>query len=338
MTQDMKKVTLGEKAGLEHMQLVDVSPREPAADEVQVRVHASSLNFHDYLVATGLLPTAPGRVPMSDAAGEVTAVGSEVSDFEVGDRVISHFFPNWASGTPDLQTLQGVPGDHVDGFASHTVTMSGAAFSKVPDYLSYAQAATLPCAGLTAWRALVEETELAPQDWVLVQGTGGVSIFALQIAKAIGCRVVATSSSAEKLEKLRELGADETINYKEQPEWGRLATEMTDGGVDLVVEVGGPGTVTQSVRALKIGGCISMIGVLTGISGDVPLAEFFQRNARISGITVGSHRHQQNMLKALNDWKLEPLIDRSFPLEQLADAFRYQESQQHFGKIVVDLS
>lgn len=333
----MQKVVLGDQSGLDHMQVIDGEVREPAADEIQVRVHASSLNYHDYLVAVGLLPTAKGRIPMSDAAGEVTAVGEAVSEFAVGDRVISHFFPNWVSGPPTMESLLGVPGDHVDGFASQSVTMTSRAFSKFPDYLSYAQAATLPCAGLTAWRALVEEAQLAPQDWVLVQGTGGVSICALQMAKAMGCRVVATSSSDEKLQRLTDLGADKTINYREQAEWGRLAAELT-GGVALVVEVGGPGTVTQSVRALKIGGRISMIGVLTGLNGDVPLAEFFQRNATMSGITVGSQVHQTNMLKALDEWKLEPIVDRSFPLAELADAFRYQESQRHFGKIVVDLS
>lgn len=275
---------------------------------------------------------------MSDGAGEVTAIGEGVTGFEVGDRVISHFFPNWVSGTPELEKLLGVPGDHVDGFASQTVTMDAKAFSKMPAHMDYAEGATLPCAALTAWRAVVEEATLAKGDWVLVQGTGGVSIFAMQIARALGCRVIATSSSDEKMAKLRDLGADEVINYREQAEWGRVARELSDGGVALVVEVGGPGTVTQSVRALKIGGTIAMIGVLTGISGDVPLAEFFQRNAHMAGITVGSHEHQQRMVKAFEEWKLRPVIDSSYPLENLAGAFRHQESQRHFGKIVVDLS
>ena len=315
----MKQIKRGGENGLEHLEVVDVEPREPSAGEVQVRVHASSLNYHDYLVATGMLRTDAGRVPMSDGAGEVTAVGEGVTDFAVGDRVISHFFPNWDSGTPELEKLLGVPGDHVDGFASQTVTMAAKAFSKMPAHMDYAEAATLPCAGLTAWRAVVEEATLAKGDWVLVQGTGGVSIFALQIAR------------------LRDLGADEVINYREQAEWGRVARELSGGGVALVVEVGGPGTVTQSVRALKIGGTIAMIGVLTGISGDVPLAEFFQRNAHMAGITVGSHEHQQRMVAAFEEWKLRPVIDSSYPLEGLADAFRHQESQRHFGKIVVDL-
>lgn len=334
----MHAVKLGEEAGLDNLVVANVSERAPGHGEIQVRVHASSLNFHDYLVAAGLLPAEKGRVLMSDGAGEVTAVGDAVEGISPGDRVMSTFFPNWSKGEPTLEGLQGVPGDHVDGFASQTVTMAASAFSPVPAHMSYAEAATLPCAGLTAWRALMEEATLKSGDWVLVQGTGGVSVFALQIAKLLGCRVIATSSSEEKLDKLRALGADEVINYREQPEWGRQAAEITGGGVHVVVEVGGPGTVAQSVRALRIGGTISMIGVLTGISGDVPLAEFFQRNATMAGITVGSHEHQANMVKALEAWKLKPAIDRSFDLTQLADAFRYQESQQHFGKIVVDLS
>lgn len=333
----MRQVQVGREAGLDQLTVADVSRRDPGPGEVQVRVRASSLNFHDYLVATGLLPSAPGRVPLSDAAGEVVAVGDGVAQFAAGDRVISHFFPAWADGTATFEKLQGVPGDHVDGFASQFVTMPCAAFSAMPQGMSYAEAATLPCAGLTAWRALMEETALKPGDWVLVQGTGGVSVFALQIAKHLGCRVIATTSSAAKMERLRALGADEVLNYREQAEWGRMAAEISGGGVNRLVEVGGPGTVIQSVRALAVGGVISMIGVLTGISGEFPLAQFFQRNATMAGITVGSHEHQAAMIDALERWKLKPVIDSHYPLEELAGAFRHQESQRHFGKIVVDL-
>lgn len=334
----MQQIQLGTEAGLDHLVLAPVTAQDPGPGEIQVRIHASSLNYHDYLVAIGMLPTDDSRVPMSDGAGEVLAVGPGVEAFAVGDRVISHFFPNWLAGAPAMEKLLGVPGDHVDGFAAQLVTMPERAFSPMPAHMSYAEGATLPCAGLTAWRAVVEEASLEKDDWVLVQGTGGVSIFALQIAKELGCRVIATSSTDTKLERLRELGADEVINYREEPQWGRLATELSGGGVSLVVEVGGPGTVTQSVRALMIGGTISMIGVLTGISGEVPLAEFFQRNAVMAGITVGSHEHQARMNTALEEWALKPVVDSSYPLADLAGAFRHQESQQHFGKIVVDLS
>ena len=324
-------------SGLDALRPRSVALRDPGPGELQVRVHATSLNYHDYLVAVGLLPTEKPRIPMSDAAGEVLAVGEGVSEFAAGDRVISHFFPHWVDGAPTMERLIGVPGDHADGFACSVVTRPAAAFSRAPRHLDHAEAATLPCAALTAWRALVEESQLRPGGWVLVQGSGGVSVFALQMARALGCRVIATSSSDDKLQRLAALGADELINYREEPEWGRLAAERSGGGVDLVVEVGGPGTVTQSVRALRFGGEIAMIGVLTGIAGNVPLAEFFQRNARMAGITVGSHAQQAAMIDALEGWELRPVIDSRFPLQGLADAFRHQESQQHFGKIVVEL-
>jgi len=333
----MQAIQVVDTSGLDGLREASLEPRPPGPGEVQVRVHASSLNFHDYLVVAGLLPTDKPRIPMSDGAGEVVAVGAGVSSFTEGDRVISHFFPNWVGGEASMERLLGVPGDHADGFACQLVTMPESAFSAAPGHLDHAEAATLPCAALTAWRALVEESRLRPGDWVLVQGSGGVSVFALQIAKAMGCRVIATSSSDDKLQRLAALGADELINYREYPEWGRLAAERSGGGVDLVVEVGGPGTVAQSVRALAVGGEISMIGVLTGIAGDVPLAEFFQRNARMSGITVGSQDQQRSMVRAFEAWDLHPVIDSRFPLLELADAFRHQESQQHFGKIVVEL-
>jgi NADPH:quinone reductase-like Zn-dependent oxidoreductase len=216
--------------------------------------------------------------------------------------------------------------------------MPAQGFTRMPEGLDFREAATLTCAGLTAWRALMVETHLKPGDWVLVQGSGGVSIFALQFARQMGCRVIATSSSDAKLQRLGELGAEHLINYRETPAWGDRAMELTGGrGVDLVVEVGGPGTVGQSVRSVAFDGCISMIGVLTGISGEVPTAELFQKNARISGITVGSCAQQLDMIAAVEAGGIKPVIDSRFPLEQLADAFRHQESQQHFGKICLDI-
>ncbi len=277
-------------------------------------------------------------IPLSDGAGVVTAVGDGVSGFAVGDRVLSHFFPHWQDGPPSAQRLGGVPGDNVDGFAASTVTMPTSAFSRVPQHLDFAEAATLTCAGLTAWRALMVETHLRPGDWVLVQGSGGVSVFALQFARMMGCRVAATSSSDDKLERLGELGAEVLVNYREHGDWGDRVLAATGGrGVDLVVEVGGSGTVAQSVRAVGFDGCISMIGVLTGISGEVPTAELFQKNARIHGITVGSQRHQSDMLAAVEANGLRPVIDSRYPLLELAEAFRHQESQRHFGKICIEL-
>ena len=327
----MRAISVPRPAGLDQLAQIEVEPRAPGHGEIQVAVKASSLNFHDYVVVTGLLPTDDGRIPMSDGAGVVTAVGEGVDDFAVGDKVLSCFFPNWLDGRPAYEKLLGVPGDNVDGFAAETVTMPARGFTRMPAGLDFHEAATLTCAGLTAWRALVVETTLKPGDWVLVQGSGGVS-------RQMGCRVIATSSSDAKLQRLAALGAEQLINYRDTPEWGRRVLELTGGrGADLVVEVGGSGTVAQSVKAVAFDGCISMIGVLTGLSGEVPTAELFQKNARISGITVGSRAQQLDMIAAVEAGGIRPVIDSRYPLDHLADAFRHQESQQHFGKICVDI-
>lgn len=334
----MEAMKLRAPGGLDKLELSPIDTRAPGPGEIQVEIKASSLNFHDYVVVVGLLPTDDGRIPMSDGAGIVTAVGEGVQTFAPGDRVLSHFFPHWVDGPAGFEKIQGIPGDNVDGFAARTVTMPSAAFSRMPTNLDFEQAATLTCAGLTAWRALMVETHLRPGDWVLVQGSGGVSLFALQFAKMMGCRVIATSSSDEKLQRLESLGADQLINYKSVTAWGDEVLALTGGhGADLVVEVGGSGTVPQSVRAVSFGGCISMIGVLTGFAGEVPTAELFQKNARIGGITVGSQAHQRDMIAAVEANNLQPVIDSSYPLEELAEAFRHQESQRHFGKICVTL-
>ncbi len=331
----MRAIKLKAPGGLNNLELVEIGAVEPQSGEIRVRIRASSLNFHDYVVAIGLLPVADGRIPMSDGAGVVEAVGPGVTRFQPGDRVMSCFFPHWADGPADnVAKLSGVPGDNVDGFAAETVTMLDSAFTKMPNGYTFEQAATLPCAALTAWRALMVEAKVKPGDTVLVQGSGGVSVFALQFAKAAGCHVIATSSSDAKLEKLRALGADQLINYRQFENWGDRTLEITGGnGANVVVEVGGSGTLAQSVRAIAMGGHISLIGVLTGIQGEVPTAELFQKNAVISGITVGSRANQEDMVKAINTTGIQPVIDRSFGLEELAEAFRLQESQQHFGKI-----
>ncbi len=334
----MQAMRLSSPGGLDKLALAEIQPVAPGPGEIQVEVRASSLNFHDYAVVAGMIPTADGRIPLSDAAGVVTAVGQGVTGFAEGDKVLSCFFPNWQDGSPALDKLTGVPGDHADGFAATCVTRAAHGFTHMPSHLDFEAAATLTCAGLTAWRALMVETHLKPGDWVLVQGSGGVSVFALQLAHMMGCNVIATSSSDEKLARLQSLGAQHTINYRAVPAWGERALEITGGrGVDLVVEVGGPGTLPQSVRAVAFGGCISMIGVLTGLAGEVPTAELFHKNARISGITVGSRQHQLDLLAAVEANQLRPIIDHSFPLAELADAFRHQESQRHFGKICVTI-
>ena len=334
----MHAIKLTAPGGLDQLNLAEIEPRAPEFGEIQVEIKATSLNFHDYAVVTGLIPADDGRIPMSDGAGVVTAVGEGVTTFAEGDRVLSYFFPNWAGGRPTLPNLLGVPGDHVDGFAAQTVTMPATAFSRMPANLDFDAASTLSCAGLTAWRALVVETDLKPGDWVLVQGSGGVSVVALQMARMMGCRVIATSSSDVKLERLGALGAEHLINYKTHVNWGEQAFELTGGaGVDLVVEVGGPGNLPQSISALAVDGCISLIGVLTGWAGEVPTAALMTKNGRLSGITVGSQADQANMIAAVEAHDMQPVIDKTYPLAELADAFRHQESQQHFGKICVSI-
>ena len=335
----MQAIRLAKPGGLDNLGLHTLEPTAPGPGEIRIRNHASSLNFHDYAVVIGLIAVDDGRIPMSDGAGVVEEIGEGVTDFVIGDKVMSCFFPHWADGRADeLTKLMAVPGDMADGFAAQSVTAPAIAFTAIPAGYSFEQAATLPCAALTAWRALMVEARVKAGDHVLVQGSGGVSVFALQLAKAAGCEVTATSSSDAKLERLRELGADNTINYRETPEWGNAVLEQTAGrGVDVIVEVGGSGTVPQSIRAVRMGGHISMIGVLTGIGGDVPTAELFQKNAVISGITVGSHAHQRDMVAAIDANGILPVIDRSFELGDIAEAFRLQESQQHFGKICLTI-
>ena len=334
----MKVAAVKKPGGLGNLVIEDRPDQKPKAGEVLVRVRASSLNYHDFIVALGGIPTPDGRIPMSDGAGEVVAVGEGVTKWKTGDRVISLFFPNWQSGQVEAAGFASVPGDGADGFGCELYAGPETAFTRMPKGWTFDEAATLPCAALTAWRGMYVETRTKPGDWVLVQGTGGVSIFALQFAKATGARVIATSSSQAKMEKLRALGADHVINYKETPDWGKKAFELTGGrGVDEVVEIGGPGTMAQSINACRPGGHISLIGVLTGVSGEVPTAALFSRNITLSGITVGSRRHQEDMVDAIDATGFKPVIDSRFPLDQIAAAFAHQASQQHFGKIVLTI-
>jgi NADPH:quinone reductase-like Zn-dependent oxidoreductase len=334
----MKAVMLGAPGGLDRLKLADLrEPEAPAAGEIRVRVHASSINFHDYAVVKGFIPAADGRIPLADGAGVVEAIGAGVTEFTAGDHVVSCFFPLWHDGPPMIANFSQTPGDGLDGYAREIVVHPATWFTKAPKRFSHAEAATLTTAGLTAWRALVVDGGLKAGDTVLVLGTGGVSIFALQLAKLMGATVVATSSSDEKLQRVRALGADHTINYKTEPEWGKAVQRLTDGrGVDHVVEVGGPGTLPQSIKAVRVGGHISLIGTLTKQSGDLPLGLMMIKQARLQGLIVGHRRHQQEMVRALDANGLRPIIDRSFGLEALGDAFRYEETGRHFGKICIE--
>jgi len=334
----MKAMRIHAPGGLDLLKLVDIEdPGPPGAGEIRVRVHASSLNYHDYRVASGEAGPVNGRIPMADGAGVVEAVGEGVSEFAVGDSVVSVFFPQWHDGPPQVPDFSQTPGDGVDGYAREIVVRPAHWFTRAPAGYSHAEAATLTTAGLTAWRALVVNGALKAGDTVLVQGAGGVSVFALQIARAMGATVIATSSSPAKEERLRALGAAHTINYRTQPEWGRAVVELTgDRGVDHVIEVGGSGTLGESLTAVRVGGHISQIGALTGRSCEISLGSLIVKQARLIGMTVGSRADQVQMVRGLEATGIRPVIDRSFPLVQLADAFRHQVAGRHFGKIVVE--
>ncbi len=332
----MKAIATKQPGGLENLSLVESETPTPTDREVLVRWHATSLNFHDYLVAKGAIPVADGRVPMSDGAGEVVAVGSDVSEWQVGDQVMSLFFPDWTGGRPTPKNTAAICGETTHGFATEFSCVPETAITAMPTGYSYTEAATLPCAALTAWRALVVEGQMKSGDTVLVQGTGGVSLFALQLAKAANARVIATSSSNDKLGRLESLGADHLINYKEDPKWGKTVSKLTHGGVNHVLDIGAGATIAHSVDAVAYGGHITAIGILGGRKGEFDFPKLFFKHARITGVAVGSRSMQQDMVAAINASGLKPIIDRTFALEELADAFRYQESGQHFGKIVVE--
>ncbi|GAA4643590.1 NAD(P)-dependent alcohol dehydrogenase [Pontixanthobacter gangjinensis] len=336
----MKAVRTGSApSSLDTLELFEMDdPGAPRAGEIRVALKASSLNYHDYAVVKGMLPTEQGRIPMSDGAGIVEAIGEGVADYNVGDLVLSTFFPDWLDGTPPGSAFKRVPGDGIDGYAREIVVAPTTWFTHAPKGYDAAQAATLTCAGLTAWRALFVDNAIKPGDTVLVQGTGGVSIFALQMAKAAGANVIATSSSGEKLERLNDLGADQLINYKEVEAWGAKVLELTGGaGVDCVVEIGGAGTLDQSMMATRVGGHIALIGVLTGFAGPVQTALLMAKNLRVQGLTVGSRKQQLDMIAGIEANGIVPVISDKFALADLADAFRHQESGKHFGKIAVDI-
>jgi NADPH:quinone reductase-like Zn-dependent oxidoreductase len=334
----MKAVQLRKPGGLDNLYVSDLAEPSPGAGEILVRIHASSLNYHDYVVAKGgMAHAADGLIPMSDGAGVVVEVGAGVRSFKPGDAVVSTFFPDWEAGEPTADKIRALPGDRNDGYACEQVVVPEHYFVKAPRGYSHAEAATLTCAGLTAWRALVVEGGIKAGDAVLVQGTGGVSIFALQIARMFGATVIATSSSEAKMARLKELGADQVINYKTTPEWGREVARLSGGrGVDHVVEIGGAGTLGESINACRLGGHISMIGVLAGFQGAVNTAQLMAKQIKLKGIMVGSRDDLKAMIRAVEANSLKPVIDRSFPLEALADAFRYQESNAHFGKICLE--
>ena len=330
-----------QRFGLDGLVPVEREIPSPGPGEVRVRMEAASLNYHDLAAIMGMAnPKMPlPVVPFSDGAGTVDALGPEVTGLASGQRVSTSFFPRWQAGPPALEKMQPVTGETVDGALQQYLVAPVEALVPVPEHLSAMQAATLPCAALTAWRAVVVEGRVKAGDRVLLQGTGGVSLFALQFAKMLGAEVIITSSSDEKLERARALGADHGINYREDSDWGRTARRLAGGeGVELVVEVGGAGTLPESLRALRIGGHVSMIGVLTGVASTVPTARIMAMNATVRGITVGSREHFVAMNRAVALHGLEPVIGETFSMEEARQAVETMQAGAHFGKICLEIS
>jgi len=338
----MKAVVIRRPEGPDGLEIVTLPDPVPGPDEILVRMAAASINYRDLLISSGAYRSrqkAEDLIPLSDGVGEVVSVGAAVSEFKIGDRVSSLFFRDWTGGEPDNLTIESDWGRDTDGMLCTHKTFKPHNVVKVPDYLSDIEAASLPCAALTAWNALVGDVPSKPGDTVLIQGTGGVALFALQFARMIGAEVIATSSSDEKLERVRELGADHLINYANNPEWGKQALEITGGrGVDNVMELGGKETLKQSLIAVRPGGTLSMIGVLSGATfGNALLPFVVSRKVRMQGVTVGSRADMQSMLRAMAAHHIKPVIDRVFPFKASADAFRHLKSGAHFGKVCIEI-
>lgn len=325
------------KFGIDALAVREREVPRPGAYEVLVRVHANSLNFRDLRVVQGLYDPkmALPRIPLSDGAGEVIELGPGATRFKPGDRVAAIFMQSWIAGPVKAEYAGSALGGAIDGMLSEYVVLHENGLVSIPEQLTYEEAATLPCAAVTAWNAVVNQSRVQPGDTVLVQGTGGVSIFALQFALLAGARVIGISSSDEKIARANKLGLSDGINYRENPEWWRGVKQSTGIGVDHVIEVGGGGTFTQSLRAVRTGGHINTIGVLAGISADIPTALILQKSIQIHGIYVGSREMFEAMNRAVELHRLKPVIDRVFGMREIREALQYMESGAHFGKIVI---
>lgn len=335
----MKAWQIGDEFGIENLELAERPAPKPVPGQVVVEMRACSLNARDLQVIGGFydLDMTEPRILFSDGAGEVVAVGEGVNRFAVGDRVVGAFMQGWVDGDFTPEKVTTALGGPVDGVAAEKVVLHEEGLVAVPDHLSFEEAATLPCAAVTAWNALVVRGGLKAGDTVLVQGTGGVSIFALQIANMLGGRAIITSSSNEKLSRALKLGASDGINYREHEDWDARVLELTGGrGVDHVVEVGGPDTLGRSLNAVRAGGNVAVIGVLTGVAGNVPTVSILQKAVRVQGVNVGSRRMFEDLNRALSlNPSVRPVVDRGFPFEEVPDALRHLQSAAHFGKVVV---
>jgi NADPH:quinone reductase-like Zn-dependent oxidoreductase len=328
-----------QRFGLESLVLADRPVPKPGGNQVLIKMHAWSLNYRDLMTVTGRynprlkLP----QIPLSDGAGEIVEIGPGVKDVKVGDRVVNTFFERWTGGAATDDKAKTALGAGRDGVLAEYVVLHEDGVLPFPEYLTYAEAATLPCAALTAWNALICEGKIKAGDTVLTLGTGGVSIFALQFALLSGARVIITSSTDAKLAKARQIGASQTINYIQTPEWGKLARQLTGGrGVDHVIEVGGPGTFNQSIAALRRGGTLSLIGVLAQGTA-VNIVPILMNSLRVQGVFVGSRQMFSEMNTAIALHRLHPVVDRTFGFDEVGEAFSFMESGGHFGKICIGL-
>jgi NADPH:quinone reductase-like Zn-dependent oxidoreductase len=324
---------------IDGLRSVNLPDRELGAGEVRVRVHAVSLNYRDLMVARGnyLVNVDDPIIPCSDGAGEILAVGHGVRRLQVGDRVAASFFPYWTDGAPTPDKVRHALGGDIDGMLAQEVILDEDALVKIPARLSFVDAATLPCAGVTAWNAIfVSRNDVKPGDTVLLLGTGGVSVLGLQLANAAGMRTVITSSSDAKLQRARALGAHDTINYRAMPEWHEEVLRVTHGaGANVVLEVGGKGTVNRSVAAASMGGSIAIIGGVSGFGGDVNPVMLLSSAKRMVGIFVGSRTMLEDVMRFADVTGLKPVVDRVFTFDQAKEAYRYMESGSHFGKVVI---
>ena len=325
--------------GLDNLVVAERPLPRPAAGQVLVRVRATSLNYRDLLIVRGQYRLSQLRyplIPLSDGAGEVVEVGPGVQRLRPGDRVVGSFFQTWIDGPPDAEKRASALGGAIDGVLAEHVVLEEAAAIRFPDHLSFEEAATLPCAGVTVWVGFMVYGQLEAGQTVLAMGTGGVSVLALQVAKAVGARVILISSSDEKLARAKALGADETINYSRTPDWDARARELTGGrGVDHILEVGGDKTLPQSLRAVRDGGHVTLVGVLSGAPGDLGVAARENRGVRAEAIYVGSARQLEALCDFVARTTLKPVVDRVFPFDDTRAAYDYQDNRRHFGKVVI---
>ena len=336
----MRAYQFSKRTSFDDMSIVELPKPKPGRRQVLVKVAACSLNFRDLAIAVGTyrMPVLDKLIPLSDGAGEVVEVGADVTRVKAGDRVAGCFFQGWVAGPISAERVQRALGGSAQGMLAEYVVLDDDGVVRLPDHLSLDDGATLPCAAVTAWQALAVHGSLKPGETVLVQGTGGVSIFALQFAQMMGGQVIATSSSDEKLARAKKLGAIHGINYKARPDWDKAVLEFTNGrGVDHVVEVGGAGTLERTLGVVCLGGRISVIGVLTG-SAQINPNFILGKRASVQGMSVGSTDMFEAMNRAMAAASLKPVIDKVFPFDQAREAFRYLESGAHFGKVVIRVS